>query len=58
MSLDLLPMKTKINTDPYYLLSSPKIVELVLLASICYFTIATETRFNDGNLDVGSLKIN
>lgn len=58
MSLDLLTMKAKINTDPFYLLSSAKIVQLVLLASICYFTIATETRFNDGNLDVGSLKIN
>lgn len=57
MSLDLLRMKSKLNTDTYYLLSAPKIVELVLFAAVCYFTIATERRFSAGNLDVGSLKI-
>jgi len=58
MSLDLMKMKIKLNTDTYYLLSAPKIIELVLFASVCYFTIATETRFSDGNLDVTTLKIN
>lgn len=57
MSLDLLKMKAKLNTDTYYLLSGPKIIELVLFASVCYFTIATETRFSEGSLDVTALKI-
>jgi hypothetical protein len=51
-------MKVKINTDACFLLSSPKIIEIILIAAVCYFTIATETRFNQGNLDVSSLKIN
>ena len=57
MSLDLLKMNAKLNTDTYYLLSGPKIIELVLFASVCYFTIATETRFSEGSLDVTALKI-
>lgn len=57
MSLDLIKIKTKLNTDTYYLLSGPKIIELILFASVCYFTIATETRFSEGSLDVTSLKI-
>lgn len=57
MSLDLIKIKNKLNTDTYYLLSGPKIIELILFASVCYFTIATETRFSEGSLDVTSLKI-
>jgi hypothetical protein len=57
MSLDLVKMKVKLNTDTYYLLSGPKIIELVLFAAVCYFTIATETRFGEGSLEVSALKI-
>ncbi len=57
MSLDMVKMKVKLNSDTFYLLSAPKIIELVLFASVCYFTIATETRFSEGNLDVTALKI-
>lgn len=46
MSLDLVKMRAKTNTDSFYLLSAPKIAELVLFAAVCYFTIATETRFS------------
>ena len=46
MSLDLLKMRAKSNADSFYLLSAPKIIELVLFAAVCYFTIATETRFS------------
>jgi hypothetical protein len=57
MSLDLVKIKTKLNTDTFYLLSGPKIIELILFAAVCYFTIATETRFSEGSLDVTALKI-
>ncbi len=50
-------LKLKINTDLYFLLSCPKIIELVLLASVTYFMIATETRFRRGTLDVSKMKI-
>jgi hypothetical protein len=56
--MDFKKMKMKLNTDMYFLLSSPKIIELILMASVCYFTIATETRFSEGSLDVTILKIN
>lgn len=57
MSMDLMKLKLKINTDLYFLLSCPKIIELVLLASVTYFMIATETRFRRGTLDVSKMKI-
>ena len=57
MSLDLVRIKAKVNCDTYYLLSVPKIIEIVLTAAVCYFTIATETRFSEGNLDLTVLKI-
>lgn len=57
MSLELLRMRARTNSDTFYLLSAPKISELVLMAAVCYFTIATETRFSEGNLDVSTLKI-
>ena len=57
MSLDFLKVKTKTNIDLCYLLSEPKIIELMLLSSVCYFMIATEKRFSQGDLDVSKLKI-
>lgn len=57
MSLDLIRVSFRVNVDLYYLLSSPKLVELVLLASVCYFLIATEKRFKQGNLDMSKMKI-
>ena len=50
-------MKTKVNFDPYYLLSAHKIIELILLAGVAYFMIATEMRFNQGTIDVNKMKI-
>ena len=41
MSIELIKMKTKVNSDTYYLLSVHKIIELILLASAAYFMIAT-----------------
>ena len=41
MTLKAKQMKFNLNTDTYYLLSSQKILELVLYSSVCYFTIAT-----------------
>ncbi len=57
MNLSTRRMQNKLNVDQYYLISSPKIVELVLFASVCYFTIATETRFKEIESDINSLKI-
>lgn len=57
MSLDLIRLSFRVNVDLYYLLSSPKVVELVLLGSVSYFLIATEKRFKQGNLDMSKMKI-
>lgn len=57
MTLKPKSMKLSLNTDTYYLLSSQKILELVLFCSVCYFTIATETRFSEFDEDLDSLKI-
>ena len=51
-------LATKTNTDHCYLISSPSITELLLMASIRYFLIATEKRFSQGNLDINKMKIN
>lgn len=40
MSLTVRKMKQKLNNDTFYLLSGPKIVEMILHASVCYFTIS------------------
>jgi hypothetical protein len=57
MSLDLVKLASPINCDFYYLLSAPKIIELLLLASVCYFMMATERRFREGTLDLAGMKI-
>lgn len=57
MSIEFIKMKTKVNFDPYYLLSAHKIIELILLAGVAYFMIATEMRFNQGTIDVNKMKI-
>ena len=41
MSIELMKVDAKANTDFYYLLSPPKIIDLLLLGSVCYFLIAT-----------------
>jgi len=46
MPIELIKMKAKVNSDKYYLLSAPKIIELILLASVAYFMMATEMRFS------------
>lgn len=52
MSLKIKKVKFDINTDTYFLLSSQCIVQMALYCSVCYFTIATETRFNEFELDL------
>lgn len=51
MSVEMVKLKAKVNFDFCYLLSPPKITELMLLASVCYFIMATERRFSEGHLE-------
>ena len=46
------------KTDKYCLLSTETLKELVLYASVCYFTLATETRFHELDEDLETMKIN
>lgn len=57
MSLELMKVTYRLNTEFYYLLSSPKIIELLLMAAVCYFMMATERRFKEGSLDLEKMKI-
>jgi hypothetical protein len=57
MSLEMLKLRLALNADPCFLLSAHRLTELMLLGSAAYFLIATEQRFNEGDLDGTRLKV-
>lgn len=57
MSLRMRKLNLSFACKKFTLLSLEKIKEFALIASVCYFTAATETRFNEVEEDIESLRI-
>lgn len=45
-------MSLNLRSDNFYLLSEEKLLEMIMYVSVCYFTLGTETRFDDLEEDI------
>ena len=57
MGLEMKKMTLNLRFDKYFLLSEERLLEMILYVSVCYFTLGTETRFDELDDDIENLKI-